>query len=94
MTTVQIGSARSAVAAAGGMPETKSGELDLSQITNGATAIGTLVTLAVVAVSASLIRSESASDLRTVHRGATEPIWLLGAAGQFYRHQASGWRGR
>lgn len=66
LTPVQISSARSAVAAAGGTLETKSGELDLSQITNGAAAIGILIALAVVAMSVGLIRSESASDLRTL----------------------------
>ena len=66
LTAVQISSARSVVAAAGGILETKSGELDLSQITNGATAIGILIALAVVAMSVGLIRSESASDLRTL----------------------------
>jgi putative ABC transport system permease protein len=66
LTAVQISSARSAVAAAGGTLETKSGELGLSQITNGATAAGMLIALGVLAMSVGLIRSESASDLRTL----------------------------
>ena len=66
LTAVQISSARSAVAAAGGTLETKSGELGLSQITSGATAAGMLIALGVLAMSVGLIRSESAGDLRTL----------------------------
>ena len=66
LTPVQISSARSAVAAAGGTLETKSGELGLGQITSGATAAGTLIALGVLAMSVGLIRSESAGDLRTL----------------------------
>jgi putative ABC transport system permease protein len=66
LTAVQISSARSAVAAAGGTLETKSGELGLSQITTGATAAGILIALGVLAMSVGLIRSESAGDLRTL----------------------------
>lgn len=40
LTAVQISSARSAVAAAGGTLESKSGELGLAQITSGSTAAG------------------------------------------------------
>ncbi len=63
---VQISSARSAVTAAGGTLETKSGELGLAQITSGATAAGILIALGVLAMSVGLIRSESAGDLRTL----------------------------
>jgi putative ABC transport system permease protein len=66
LTAVQISSTRSAVAAAGGTLETKSGELGLSQITSGATAAGMLIALGVVAMSVGLVRGESASDLRTL----------------------------
>ena len=66
MTAVQISSTRSAVAGAGGTLETKSGELGLSQIANGATAAGILIALGVLAMSVGLIRSESAGDLRTL----------------------------
>ena len=66
LTAVQISSTRSAVTAAGGTLETKSGELGLSQITNGATAAGILIALGMLAMSVGLIRSESASDLRTL----------------------------
>jgi putative ABC transport system permease protein len=66
LTAVQISSTRSAVGAAGGTLETKSGELGLSQITSGATAAGMLIALGVVAMSVGLVRGESASDLRTL----------------------------
>ena len=66
LTAVQISSARSAVAAAGGTLETKSGQLGLAQISNGATAAGMLIALGVLAMSVGLIRSESAGDLRTL----------------------------
>jgi putative ABC transport system permease protein len=66
LTAVQISATRSAVAGAGGTLETKSGELGLSQIANGATAAGILIALGVLAMSVGLIRSESAGDLRTL----------------------------
>jgi putative ABC transport system permease protein len=66
LTAVQLSSARSAVAGAGGTLETKSGELGLAQIANGATAAGILIALGVLAMSVGLIRSESAGDLRTL----------------------------
>jgi putative ABC transport system permease protein len=66
LTPVQISSTRSAVVAAGGTLETRSGELGLAQITNGATAAGILIALAVLAMSVGLIRSESAGDVRTL----------------------------
>jgi putative ABC transport system permease protein len=66
LTAVQISATRSAVAEAGGTLETKSGELGLSQIANGATVAGILIALGVLAMSVGLIRSESAGDLRTL----------------------------
>lgn len=66
LTAVQISSARSAVAAAGGTLETKSGQLGLSQIADGATATGMLIALGVLVMSVGLVRSESAGDLRTL----------------------------
>jgi len=66
LTAVQISSARSVVAGAGGTLEIKSGQLGLSQIANGATAAGILIALGVLALSVGLIRSESAGDLRTL----------------------------
>ena len=54
------------MAAAGGQIETKSGELSLAQIGDGATVAGILIALAVLAMSVGLIRSETAGDLRTL----------------------------
>jgi putative ABC transport system permease protein len=66
LTAVQISSARSAVAAAGGTLETKSGQLGLSQIASAATAAGMVIGLGVLVMSVGLVRSESAGDLRTL----------------------------
>ena len=66
LTATQISQARTAVAAAGGQIETKSGELSLAQIGDGATVAGLLIALAVLAMSVGLIRSETAGDLRTL----------------------------
>jgi putative ABC transport system permease protein len=66
LAAVQISSARSAVAAAGGTLETKSDQLGLSQIASGATAAGMLIALGVLAMPVGLVRSESAGDLRTL----------------------------
>jgi putative ABC transport system permease protein len=66
LTAAQVASTRAAIAAAGGTLETKSGELALTQITNGATVAGIAVALAVLVMSVGLIRSETAGDLRTL----------------------------
>jgi putative ABC transport system permease protein len=62
----QISQARAIAAADGVSIESKSGELGLGQIANGATALGLLIALGVLAMSAGLIRSETARDLRTL----------------------------
>jgi putative ABC transport system permease protein len=46
--------------------ETKSGQLSLGQISNAATIGGLLLALGVLAMTAGLIRSETARDLRTL----------------------------
>jgi putative ABC transport system permease protein len=66
LSAAQISSLRSAVDGAGGQLETKSGELGLTQITSGATVVGILVALGVLAMSVGLIRSETSRDLRTL----------------------------
>jgi putative ABC transport system permease protein len=66
LTAAQVASTRSAVAAAGGTLETKSGELALTQIATGASIVGIAIALGVLAMSAGLIRSETAGDLRTL----------------------------
>ena len=46
--------------------ESKSSELGLGQIANGATILGLFIALGVLAMSVGLIRSETARDLRTL----------------------------
>jgi putative ABC transport system permease protein len=66
LTAAQINAARQLAAAAGATIETKSGEVSLSQILSAATAVGILLALGVLAMTVGLIRSETASDLRTL----------------------------
>jgi putative ABC transport system permease protein len=66
LTAAQISAARQMAVASRATIETKSGQLGLSQISDGATALGILIALAVLAMTAGLIRSETASDLRTL----------------------------
>jgi putative ABC transport system permease protein len=66
LTAAQINTARELAAAAGATVETKSGEVSLSQILSGATAVGVLIALGVLAMTVGLIRSETGSDLRTL----------------------------
>jgi len=66
LTAAQINAARQLAAADGATIETKSGEVSLSQILGGATAVGILIALGVLVMTVGLIRSETASDLRTL----------------------------
>jgi putative ABC transport system permease protein len=66
LTAAQINAARQLAAAADATIETKSGEASLSQILSAATAVGILIALGVLAMTVGLIRSETASDLRTL----------------------------
>jgi putative ABC transport system permease protein len=66
LTAVQISAVRQMAVASGATIETKSGQLGLSQISDGAAALGILIALAVLAMTVGLIRSETASDLRTL----------------------------
>jgi len=66
LTAGQINSARQLAGAAGATVETKSGEVSLPVILNGATAVGLLIALGVLAMTVGLIRSETGSDLRTL----------------------------
>ena len=52
--------------AAGATIGTKSGELGLSEISDGATAVGVLIALGVLVMTVGLIRSETARDLRSL----------------------------
>jgi len=66
LTAARINTARQLVAASGATIETRSGEVSLSQILSAATAVGVLIALDVLAMTVGLIRSETASDLRTL----------------------------
>jgi putative ABC transport system permease protein len=66
LTAAQISAARQVAIATGTSVETKSGALGLAQISDGATALGILIALGVLAMTVGLIRSETASDLRTL----------------------------
>ena len=66
LTAAQVNSARQLAAAAGATIETKSGEVSLSELLTGATAVGLLIALGVLAMTVGLIRSETSSDLRTL----------------------------
>jgi putative ABC transport system permease protein len=66
LTPAQVNAARQAALGLGTTVETKSGQLGLGQISNGATIGGLLLALGVLAMTAGLIRSETARDLRTL----------------------------
>jgi putative ABC transport system permease protein len=66
LTQAQLSAARQMALTNGATIETKSGQLGLSQISNGATAIGILIALGVLAMTIGLIRSETAGELRTL----------------------------
>ncbi len=66
LTPAQVNAARQAALGLGTTVETKSGQLSLGQISNGATIGGLLLALGVLAMTAGLIRSETARDLRTL----------------------------
>jgi putative ABC transport system permease protein len=66
LTAGQINAARQIAVAAGVSVETKSGELGLSEISDGATVLGLVIALGVLVMTVGLIRSETAGDLRTL----------------------------
>jgi putative ABC transport system permease protein len=66
LTASQINAARQIAVSAGVSVETKSGELGLSQISDGATVLGLIIALGVLVMTVGLIRSETARDLRTL----------------------------
>ncbi len=66
LTHTQISAARQLAIASDATIETKSGELGLAEISDGATAVGILLALGVLVMTVGLIRSEAAGDLRTL----------------------------
>jgi len=66
LTPAQINAARQAAVGLGTTIQTKSGQLSLGQISDGATIGGLLLALGVLAMTVGLIRSETSGDLRTL----------------------------
>ena len=66
LTATQISAARQLALAYKVTAETNSGGPDFGDFTNGATALGIVIALSVLAASVGLIRSETAPDLRTL----------------------------
>jgi putative ABC transport system permease protein len=66
LTAAQINAARRLALAYGVTIETKSGNPDAAEFADGATALGIVIALGVLAASVGLIRSETARDLRTL----------------------------
>ena len=66
LTTAQINSAQRTAAAAGITIETRQKQASNAGLRDGATAVGLLVALGVLAMTVGLIRSETANDLRTL----------------------------
>ena len=66
LTSAQIAAARQIAANAGVSVETKSGELGLGQISDGATVLGLVIALGVLVMSVGLVRSETVGELRTL----------------------------
>jgi putative ABC transport system permease protein len=66
LTISQINAAEHSAAAAGVSAETRSTQKSLAQLRTWSTAIGLLVALGVLAMTVGLIRTETASDLRTL----------------------------
>jgi putative ABC transport system permease protein len=66
LTAGQLTTARDTAAAAGLTIESRHHQQGLAELRSGATAVGVLLALAVLAMTVGLIRSEAANDLRTL----------------------------
>jgi putative ABC transport system permease protein len=66
LSSSQLNTARQIAVGAGVSVETKSGELGLTEISDGATVLGLVIALGVLVMTVGLIRSETARDLRTL----------------------------
>jgi putative ABC transport system permease protein len=73
LTPGQVSTARQAAAKAGTRIETSTGQPSEAQLKDGATAVGLLIALAVLAMTAGLVRAETASDLRTLTAAGAGP---------------------
>jgi putative ABC transport system permease protein len=75
LTASQIHNARQAAAAAGMTIETRNSIPSLTQVINAATVFGILLALGILGMAVGLVRSETASDLRTLAAtGATSRV--------------------
>jgi putative ABC transport system permease protein len=85
LTAAQISSARLAAAAAGMIAETRNSVPGLSEIIDAATVFAVVLALGILAMAVGLVRSETASDLRTLAatgaRGATRRMITAATAG-------------
>ncbi len=66
LTAAQVDAARQFALAYGATVETETGSVGPGEISDGATALGIVIALGVLAMSVGLIRSEAAQDLRTL----------------------------
>jgi putative ABC transport system permease protein len=73
LTPGQVSTARQAAAKAGTRIETSTGQPSDAQLKDGATAVGLLIALAVLAMTAGLVRAETVSDLRTLTAAGAGP---------------------
>ena len=73
LTPGQVSTARQAAAKAGTRIETPTGQPSGAQLKDGAIAAGLLLALAVLAMTAGLVRAETASDLRTLTAAGAGP---------------------
>ena len=73
LTATQINAARQLALAYGVTAETKSGTPGPGEFAGGATALGIVIALGVLAASVGLIRSETARDLRTLTAAGASP---------------------
>jgi putative ABC transport system permease protein len=73
LTPGQVRTAQQAAAKAGTRIETPTGQPSGTQLKDGATAAGLLIALAVLAMTAGLVRAETASDLRTLTAAGAGP---------------------
>ena len=74
LTAAQINAARQFALTYGATVETESGSLGPGEIADGATALGIVIALGVLAMSVGLIRSEAAQDLRTLTATGASPM--------------------
>jgi putative ABC transport system permease protein len=73
LTAAQVSAARQFAVAYGATVETESSSIGPGEISDGATALGIVIALGVLAMSVGLIRSETAQDLRTLTATGASP---------------------